>query len=116
MPKAEKQDEKELEKEKEQKEEVVEEKKEKVSEKKLHPNAVAFSTKDKHTCIAVDALGHTPDKVERVEDAKNSLYYYFPATAWEDWDKYRRGEELYVLIHKYEDAEKRFRNNLYDIK
>lgn len=74
-----------------------------------------FRSKDRRICTALDALGHTPEKVERIrEGVKPTLFYYFAATAWEDWDKYRRGEELMVSIQAYEQADKRFKNNLYE--
>lgn len=81
----------------------------------LPKEAVEFCSKDRLTCTALDALGHTPKKVERnIENGKPVLYYHFLASAWPDWDKYRRGEKLFVAIRDYEEADKRFKNNLYE--
>lgn len=73
----------------------------------------SFTSKDRHTCIALHAMGHTPIDVEYRNDPKFQMFYRFQNSALEDLKRYTLGEDVTVKVRDYEEAEKRFRANLH---
>lgn len=83
------------------------------SEKIPQKKKGSFTSKDRHTCIALHSIGHTPIDIVYRYEPRYQMFYRFDNSALPDLKSYTLGEDLVVKIKDYEECEKRFRANLH---
>lgn len=73
-----------------------------------------IETKDMGTILLLRALKHVPDKIEATAQPNTMvLVYHFGNTAWTDYDRYMRGEDIMVNVRDYEAAGRELKNNIH---